>query len=236
MTYPHAGEYPSEPSFSWSGHQWYARDSSFRSGGPGQGGNWSRSNVVVRADGSLDLKITNPRGDSPVAAEIVSRETFGHGTYQVTAEGDFAHLPPAYVFGVLTFDWTSTAVGPGFNEIDAGEVSSWGRTTPPTVTHTYYPDAGGARSVGVTPWPSNLTQATFRLVWQPEALTFQVYAGPAPTGRPFSEVTVRAADVPTPKSEAVHINLWDGVWDGKPPNGQHSPPVSIRLTRFTHTR
>jgi hypothetical protein len=231
-----AGEYPAQPSFTWSGHRWYARDSSFRSGGPGQGGNWSRRNVVVNADGSLDLRITNPTGASPVAAEVVSRETFGYGTYAVTVEGDFTHLPPAYVFAVFTFDWSSTGVGPGFNEIDIGEVSSWGGTSPPALSHTYYPDAGGAHSVGVQRWPPTVTQATFRLVWRPGVLTFQVYAGRAPSGTPFSDVTVSAADVPTPKNEAVHVNLWDGSWDGNPADGQHSAPVSFRLTRFSHSR
>lgn len=236
MTYPVAGEYPSQPSLTWSGRQWYARDSSFRAGGPGRGGNWSRRNVILNADGSLDLRITNPTGNSPVAAEVVSRETFGYGTYQVTAQGDFAHLPPAYVFGVFTFDWTSTGVGPGFNEIDVGEVSSWGRTTPPTVSHSYYPDAGGSRRVGVKSWPSTVTQATFQLMWRPGVLKFQMYSGSAPTHNPFSGFTVCAADVPTPSKEAVHINLWDGSWDGRPANGQQSAPVSFRLTRFSHTR
>ena len=52
---------------------------------------------------------------------------------------------------------------------------------------------------------------------------------------PFSDVTVTAADVPTPRNKAVHINAWDGSWDGKPADGQHSTPVSFRLTRFSHT-
>lgn len=233
LAYPLAGEYPTQPSFTFAGRDWYARDSSFRTGGPGLGDNWSRSNVVVR-DRTVTLRITNPTGASPISAEMVSRESFGYGTYTVTAEGEFARLHPAYVLGILTFDWSPSAVGPGFNEIDISEISSWGATTAPTSTHTYYPDAGGTRSVGQVTWPPATTKATFQLIWLPGSLAFTV--SDTVTGADVFTRTVKAADVPTPKHEAVHINLWDGSWGGQPANGQQAPGTSFKVTGFTHRR
>ncbi len=229
-----AGEYPDQPSLRFAGRHWYARDSSFRSGGPGLGDNWSRKNVVVNHDGTVDLMVTNPTGHSPISAELVSRESFGYGTYTLTAVGEFARLHPAYVFGIFTFDWSAGGVGPGFNEIDISEISSWGAPTPPTTTHAYHPDTGGTKSVGGAAWPASTTQATFRLEWLPRSLAFTV--SDTRTGAVVSARTVNAADVPTPRREAVHLNLWDGSWGGKPADGQHAPATSVRITGFTHQR
>ena len=232
---PHQKMTYKRPYIEWSGHAWYARDSDFRSGGPGRGGNWSRRNVTVNTDGTLTMKATNPTGKSPVAAELVSRETFGYGSYSVTVEGPFTDLHPAYVFGVFTFDWSGTAQGPGYNEIDIGEISKWGKSAT-SISAAYYPDAGGTRKVAKVLWPKGLTRATLRLVWLPRTLMFQAFAGDSATGVPFLNSSVTAVDTPVPKHEAVHINLWDGQWAGKPADGASAPETTVTLVRFSHTR
>lgn len=222
---------PSIRSVSWEGQSWQVRDSSWSAGAPAYNGAWSDKNVTVNADGTLTMNLTNPSGSSPVSSEIVSANSTGYGTYTITATGNFDNLHPNVVFGNLfLYDSSSTAVA-GHNEIDGGEISRWGHSGGPQVlSNTYYPVDAGVET-GAMVWPTGLTTATFTFTWLPGSITWDAYAGPTATGTPILHSEVKNSDVPVPRNQKIHVNLW-AFKDAYSTNPSTMPPVSVTLNSF----
>ena len=223
---------PTIQTLNWAGTTWQLRDSSWSSGGPAYNGLYSAKNVKVNTDGTLTLSITNPTGSNPVSAEILAATSTGYGTYTITATGDFDNLDPDVVFGnFFLYDDSSTAVA-GHNEIDGGEVSKWGHAGgPQTLTDTYYPVAAGTQT-GATVWPSGVTTATFQLVWLPGSITWDAYQGPAVAGSSFLHSAVSNSNVPVPRNQRMHVNLW-AFQNSTSPSASGLAPVSVTLNSYS---
>lgn len=223
---------PTIRTISWAGLSWQVRDTSWSPGGPAYNGSYSDQNVIVNADGTLTMNLTNPTGSSPVSSEIIAANSTGYGTYTLTATGDFDNFHPDAVFGNLfLYDSSSTAVL-GHNEIDGGEVSRWGHAGGPQVlADTYYPTAAGVQT-GAVVWPTGLTTATFTFTWLPGSITWDAYAGPTATGTSFLHSAVNANDVPIPRNQKVHVNLW-AFKDAYAVDPSNMPPVAVKLNSFS---
>jgi len=218
----------------WSGYRWNKR---LAEGAPHYNGNWSADNVIgPDGNGHLLLKITNPTDNSPIAAEIVSNSTgWGYGVYYCVTEVDMSALPKSAVFGgMFTFD---SGALPTNNEIDANEASAWGggpsQTWPVVLNHTYWiPDGSNRTSVeaGNVTAPS-VAIHTHRMIWEEGKITWDSWEGIGTNGTLInhSEAT---DDIPVPRAERVHFNVW--VFDGNDGNPDTVPETEVVLRQFAY--
>jgi hypothetical protein len=223
--------------FNWEGFNWKKRTDA---GAPAYNGKWNSNNVIApNAAGEVKLKLTNPTGNSPEAAEMLStKQGFGYGTYDVTVAKDLTKMQDEVVWGCLfTYDGNAA---PGMNEIDLCEASAWGgggaENWDATQGHGYWIDASkgaGAGNNTITfPVPTSAIQ-THRLVWEPGKLTFYTFAGEG-TSAPLAKKTVlTGTNVPVPAKERVHMNLWTTGGNGGDPDHVLPEEVTIKDFKFT---
>lgn len=223
--------------FSWKNFNWTKRTDA---NAPMYNGKWNPANVVSPdVNGDVKLKITNPTGNSPEAAEMIStKEGFGYGTYDVKVAKDLTKMQDEVVWGCLfTYDPNAK---PSMNEIDLCEASAWGgggtANWDPTQGHGYWIDAAAGPGVGNStitfPVPTSSIQ-THRLVWEPGKLTFYTFAGDG-TSAPLAKKTVMTGpNVPVPAKEHVHMNLW--VTGGNGGNPDHVLPEEVTIKDFKFT-
>ncbi|WP_240615022.1 hypothetical protein [Arthrobacter ruber] len=204
--------------FAWKGFNWEKR---WWTGAPNYNKQFDAANVSnPDANGHVTMTLSNPTGGSAIGAEFnTTRHGFGYGTYSTTIEKDLSTLQKEVVWGCLfTYD---PAAAPGFNEIDLCEASSWGggssfgQVWPITQGHGYWFDASKGPGVGndtaifaVTDHPV----LTHRMVWEPDRITFETFAGEGYTGQLLKRTVLAGEKVPEPARETVHFNLW--VTDG----------------------
>jgi hypothetical protein len=225
------------PAFSWSGHNWIARDydtwpSSELGGGPHYNSTeWYSSLVQPQPDGSLKMTLEN-KGSYPVAAQIVSEDSYGYGTYQMTVTGDFNSFHPGLVFGsMFTYDYTDGPDG-GHNEINAAEFSNWSGTGVQS-SNNYFQDSGGEAIVsGLTSLPSGSIAITTRMTWQPNKIVWDTFVGSDTNGTRLSHYE-STTNVPTPNNEQVNVNLWV---KGSDPDRENVPTTSVYLNSFSFTK
>jgi hypothetical protein len=168
------------------------------------------------ADGHVTLTFSNPTGSAAIGAEFnTTRHGFGYGTYSTTIEKDLTTLQKEVVWGCLfTYD---PAMAPGYNEMDLCEASAWGggaaynQVWPVTQGHGFWIDAtkpagtGNSTAIfGVTNHPV----LTHRMVWEPDKLTFETFAGQGYTGPLLKRTVMQGENVPEPARETIHFNLW----------------------------
>lgn len=205
-----------EGDFAWKGLNWHKRRRS-EGGGPSKSGRWESANVIgPDAHDHVILRITNPSGHAPHAAEFDStRLGFGYGTYTVVVEGDLVRLDRDLVFGgMFTYDST-VASWKSHSEIDVNETSAWGRHGPVGTDNAYFRDnrrgAKLGRSIVVKTKPVPHTRIqTHQMVWEPGRITWRSWHGGGTSGTPF-RTTVATHDVPKPAKEAICFNFWDFV-------------------------
>lgn len=188
--------------FVWKGYTWDVRDGG--TGGPGFGG-WSENNVSVDGDGYLNLKITNPTGDSPIGSQIVSQTTgLGYGTYTITVGTRLDNIDKNIVFGGL-FPFY---YGNPYIELDVNETSKWD-TESSVISHTVWygsnPESPSNLSKS-SATPSDVVQ-THRLIWEEGRATFDSFIGSNTAGIPYFHTQINE-NVPEPSTEALVINLW----------------------------
>ncbi|WP_231497218.1 hypothetical protein [Arthrobacter sp. MA-N2] len=225
--------------FAWKGFNWQKR---FWGGAPQYNKAFDAANVVgPDASGRVTMKLTNPTGQAPVAAEFQStRQGFGYGTYSTTVEKNLSLLQKEVVWGCL-FTYDPAAV-PGFNEIDLCEASAWGggaaygQSWPVTQGHGYWFDASKPPGLGNNTTVFNVTTdliTTQRMIWEPGKLTFETYAGEGYTGTLLKRTVLQGPTVPVPAKEQIHFNLW--VTDGGGGDPAHVKPESVVLRDFSFT-
>ena len=212
----------------FSGYDWEVKTSCGGRAGPGP--NYfsdSVSNVWVDVQGQLHLRITNTN-DQWQCVEMISRRSFGHGTYRSYLDSPADLLDLNAVLGLFT--WSED---PSYShrEIDV-EVSRWSDAS----------DTNNTQFV-VQPWdtaghrvrfqvPSGLTNSTHSFTWATNQVFFQSHQGnlvsPPATNPVISQWTFNQSGVPVPGGENVHLNLW--LYNGAAPtNGQ---PVEVIVSRF----
>jgi len=200
---------------SFSDYDWWVKTSP---GLVGPGPNYfsdSTNNVWVDGQGRLHLRITH-RSNQWQCAEVVTKRTFGHGSYRFELDSVVNDINPSVVLGLFT--WSDD---PAYThrEIDV-ECGRW--ADPGDVNNAQYV---------VQPWdwpnhlvrytvPAGLTNSTHLFTWEANHIAFQAlrgsYAPNPPAANVISTWTFsQAADVPQTGDENVRINLW--LINGTPP-------------------
>lgn len=207
----------------FAGHDWTVKASGRERVGPGPNHfSDSARNVWVDAFGRLHLRITR-RGGRWQAAEIVSRESFGHGTYRFVLDTPVDSLPPSVVLGLFTWD-----DDPAFanREIDV-EFSRW--DSPLSAVNAQYAvqpyeRPGHLHAFAVPP----VAPSTHVVTWRSDAVRFRSLAGflvePVVPADVIGEWTYAGA-VPPAGAEHARINLW--LFRGIPPAARASVEVIV---------
>jgi hypothetical protein len=224
--------------FAWEGFNWEKRR---YGGGPNYNGKFDPANVSSPdANGHVTLTLSNPTGQSPIGAELIStRKGFGYGTYSTTVEKDLSAMQKEVVWGCLfTYD---ASMAPGYNEVDLCEASAWGggpagQVWPITQGHGYWFDASKPPGLGNDTTIFGVTDhpvLTHRLVWEPKKLTFETFAGDGYSGPLLKRTVLQGEKVPTPARETVHFNLWVAGGGGGDP--AHVKPEKVVVRNFSFT-
>ena len=193
---------------SFSGYDWWLKDSP---GLVGPGPNYfsdSTNNVWLDAQGRLHLRITN-RSNQWQCAELVTQRTFGYGSYRFELDSVVNDINPSVVLGLFT--WSDD---PAYThrEIDV-ECGRW--ADPGDVNNAQYV---------VQPWdwanhlaryavPAGLTNSTHSFTWESNRVSYQALRGayspnPPPTNLISTWIFNQTSDVPQTGDENVRINLW----------------------------
>lgn len=172
------------------------------------------------ADDHVTLRISNPTGTAPHAAEFHStRKGWGYGTYAVVVEGNLSSMHKNLVFGGLfTYD-DSTAPRTSHGEIEVSETSAWGADGAVVLDYTYFrdnPDTHASSGLPVRVVSEAIPSApimTHMMRWEAGRLRWWSWIGEGIGGRPFrsGEAT---AEIAIPNREAIVFNLWDFRADG----------------------
>lgn len=178
--------------------------------------------VWVDERGRLHLRIRRDPQESGrwLCAEVVSKRSFGHGTYRFHVDSNVDALDPRAVLGMFT--WSDA---PEFHhrEIDI-EIARWGK-----------PEAPNAQFV-VQPWTSPENILRFAI---PRALPSTVHAFSWLPGRVRFWSTSQSATIqewvltrgiPPAGGENARINLW--LLGGLPPQDEREIEVVIRQFDF----
>jgi hypothetical protein len=215
---------------SFSGYDWWVKTSP---GLVGPGPNYfseSTNNVWLDALGRLHLRITN-RSNQWQCAEVVTRRTFGYGSYRFELDSAVNDLNPSVVLGLFTWS-DDPAYTHGEIDIECGRWADPG-------------DVNNAQYV-VQPWdwpnhlvryavPAGLTNSTHLFTWETNRVSYQALRGSysassAPTNLISTWVFTNVADVPQTGDENVRINLW--LINGTPPTDQREVEFVVRSFRF----
>lgn len=210
---------PQQPrEIQFSGQTWLVKDSGGAKWGPGPNVfSPSTENVWVDALGRLHLRITKS-GSSWRSAEVISKASFGYGTYRWTLASDVSNLDAQVVLGMFT--WHDTSADYAHREIDI-EVARWGNASDPTNAQFVvqpYDLPGHMLRYTVPPG----TSSTHEFTWREPAIGFLSGA----TAWTFAD----AAAVPRAGGENARMNLW--LFRGRAPSNRL--PSEVVFERFEH--
>jgi hypothetical protein len=188
---PGAAQPPSKI-IQFSGYEWRLRDAPSGRGGRN---NYSASNISVDDKGAMHLRISQAETDWS-CAEISLIRNLGYGTYEFVVHS-LAHLEPAAVLSMFTFDYAS---GAQHNREMNIEISRWGNPTKKNgqyVVQPYYVAANVHRF--------NVPDAvlTFSLEWQRDRAAFRTRRGTATIAE-----HVFTAGVPSPGIESMRVAFY----------------------------
>lgn len=222
-----------DPNLRWiffSGYDWWVKTSP---GLVGPGPNYfsdSTNNVWLDAQGRLRLRITN-RSNLWQCAEVVTRRTFGYGSYRFELDAPVNNIDSSVVLGLFTWSDDSAYA---HREIDI-ECGRWANSN----------DVNNAQFV-VQPWdlsghlfryavPTGLTNSTHLFIWETNRVTGQSQRGSyspgsAPTNLIITWTFLDPAAVPQTGDENVRLNLW--LINGNPPNDNHEVDFIIKSFQF----
>ena len=194
----HGGKTPPSKTIAFSGYEWRVRDAPSSRGGNNR---YNPSNAWTDEGGAMHLRIAK-QGEDWTCAEVSLTRNFGYGTYRFVVR-DIAHLEPAMVFGMFTWDYSGG--DQGNREVDI-EISRWGDTASKNAQYVVQPYYVAANVVRFTAPPGKLTHS-FR--WDPGRMTFRTVrgSGGAASSAPVSE-HVFTSGVPSPGIESVRMNLY----------------------------
>ncbi len=189
----------------FSGYEWEVRQTASERGGTFN--IYDPGNVWVDADGFLHLRIA-PREDAkpgePVwsSAEASLTRSLGYGTYLFVVR-DTAHLEPAAVFSVFT--WDLSGDDPGHREMDI-ELTQWGDATSKNAQFVVQPYYVPANVVRFTVPRGVMTHS---LRWLPgRALFRSVRGGIADAGAQEVAAHEFTGGVPSAGTETIRLNLY----------------------------
>ena len=203
----------------FSNYEWEVRQmGSDRNGSPH---NYEPANVTVDARGFLHLLIS--RGpDGWNCSEVALPRSLGYGTYAFSVS-DITHLDPAAVFSMFT--WDTSGTDQDRREVDS-VVSRWGNPKGSNAQYIVQPFFRPANTFRYVV-PAGLS--TYSFLWAPGKITFRTVQG-ADSQAKKSVITEHTftSEVPTPRTESIHINLC--TFDYTPVPQQQ--PAEIIVQRF----
>ena len=214
--------------FSFSGYDWWVKNSA---GPVGPGPNYfseSTNNVWTDTNGWLHLRITH-RSSAWQCAEIISARTFGAGNYRFELDSSVDSLNQNVTLGLFT--WSDD---PAFadREIDV-ECGRWNNAADTNNAQFVVQPYDGASHLVRYRVPAGLTNSTHLFVWETNRVSFQCQTGAyAATAINLisSSVFTNATDVPQSGDECVHLNLW--LFQGNPPTDSNEVEVIIKSFNF----
>lgn len=191
---------PPTVALQFSGYEWEVRTTESNRGG---GRNlFSPKNVWVDGEGKLHLRIAK-ENDQWTAAEVMSRKSFGYGTYRFVLQ-DTAKLDPK--MAITLFTWHKTNLVVNDREIDI-EISRWDNPKNKNsqyVIQPYYLPEKSTRFES----PAGMITHSFR--WEPNQVFFQSVKGDGtkPTAtKPIFEHAFTSG-IPPAEGEPVCMNFY----------------------------
>lgn len=214
----------------FSGEEWTVKRSSGRVGpGPNVFSD-SEENAWVDDVGRLHLKITRRKGQW-YCAEVVSKKSFGYGTYRFEI-ANTAQFDPQAVWGLFT--WHDRDPAFQHREIDI-EFSRWGQKKNANAQYVVQPYT---RPQNITRFDlaGDISTSTHTFRWSPDVLEFQSWKGSdiAPDkDRALKSWVYRGKDLPKAGGENVRINLW--LFGGQPPSENKAVEVIVQKFVFAQS-
>lgn len=221
-----------EKTLKFSGLVWKVKSSATR---VGPGSNYfsdSDDNVWIDNAGSLHVKISQREGKW-YCAEIISKDSFGFGTYGFHVATPLAKLDPNITLGLFT--WSDTREY-SHREIDI-ECGKWGKindTNNAQFVVQPYQNRGRLLRCHI---PEDADAVLYSFMWQSDRVSFSCRGA----GEPTSSVTAAKDEtikewnftgnpIPKPGDENARINLW--LCSGRPPIDSDHTEVVIKKFEF----
>lgn len=203
----------------WMGGSWQVKTSN-AAVGPGPN-IFAKANVSVDASGFLHLRIAKDAQSRWTAAEVISPQSYGYGTYTWTVASRLDQLDPNVVLGLFTW---SDRPQYAHRELDF-EAAKWGNGADPTNAQFVvqpYDKPNHLRRFTLS--DAVRTQQSF--TWRAGQVSF--VSRRLDTGAVVHAWTYTGTDVPKPGDERVRLNLW--LFQGAAP--QNGQPVEIVVESF----
>lgn len=201
----------------------------------------SKRNVFVDNEGRLHVKIVK-RKDRWYCSEVISRKSFGYGTYIFYVDTDFTVLDPQIVVGLFTWDSTG---GEYNREIDI-EFSRWGEIENNWNTQfVVQPTTSSSRLFRFSMIPAE-KGSTHVLNWQEDRIAFRSYQGHIEQEQIVEDIgneketsfglvrqwVFRGTPFPRPGSEQIRCNFY--LYKGKSPIYNDKEEHEFVLSGFSY--
>lgn len=216
-----------EQTIAFCEHEWIVKYAADRRGpGPNYFSD-SEKNVWVDDQDRLHLRITHRDGKWQ-CAEIISKRTFGYGTYTFDLDCSVEGLDPNIILGLFTW---SDAPEYAHREIDI-EISRWGDADNKDAQFVVQPyDA--PEHMRRFRLPGGLKSSTHSFKWLRNVVSFRTMVGDASTRTDKNDVIHQwdcVKDVPQTGDENARMNLW--LMRGQPPMSGEEAEIVVRGFEF----
>lgn len=215
-------------SIHFSGYDWEVKSRTDRVGpGPNYFSD-STDNVEVDSRGRVHLRITRREGRWS-CAEIISKKSFGYGTYRFYIDTPVESLDPQVVLGMFTW---SDEPAYSHREIDI-EISRWGRVNNENGQFVVQPYTRPQNIVRFQ-IPNGLSATTHIFTWKPDKVVFEDFGGQSNDSnglRSLIREHTFTQGIPRAGDEKARINLW--LWAGKAPMNNEQVEVIISKFEFS---
>ncbi len=184
------------PTLQFSGYQWEVRQDAR---GEGDTKNlYKPANAWTDTNGRLHLRVTR-EGDQWASAEVRLSRSLGYGSYRFVV-GDVAHLEPAAVFALFTWD----ELGPP-REMDI-EITRWAEPQDKNAQFVVQPYIVPANTIRFNAPPGTLT---YLMDWEPGRVSFKTIRGAqVKGGSAVVAEHVFTSGIPSAGNERIHMNLY----------------------------
>ena len=229
LSHPFVNAYRTPRTISFAGHNWAVK-SGYNGPGPNNFSD-SADNVWVDGNGYLHLKITNQGGQWD-CAEIISVESFGHGTYVYTVDSRVDLLDQNIVLGLFT--WDTYAPEYNYREIDF-EFSRWKNPANDIGQYVIQPwNTAGNMYRFDFDYAGQSNTTTHVMTWRPDGIYFKSYYGGFSLAPPPDDMIVdwhyTGSDNPPAGGENARMNLW--LIDGSAPSDGQEAEIVISDFQF----
>ena len=192
---------------------------------------WNNQNAFVDQEGKLHLRLTkNEATGLWSAAEIISQQMFGTGTYEFFVEGHIDQLDKNVVFGIFQYSGVDM-----HDEIDI-EYSKWGDNGGTNLTYSVWPKEG----IKAGKWSSENTirlegtHTTQRMIRSDSEIQFLSLHGFRSDDKfAYHIARCKRKRIITNKPMPLYLNLW--LFRGKPPSNAREVEIIIHKFSFTPT-